>query len=277
MANPVWQSQTIANVNTASSIVINVPASTVQGDLLMLHVATESSATVTTPSGFTSLLTAIGSNNPGYLYYRVAGASEPSNYTVSLSANVPAAATMHRITGADGVNPINISGGANSGASATSTPTLAGGVTPTLTNTLAMQFIAWGNNTRTLSSVAFANNNPTWTLQSSNQFNNSAIQAAYGNYAPATSTGNATGTLSAAAVWGIGVILIESAQPVTYTLSALFGATYTFFTPKLLQNFTSAIFGAVYTFFTASVSNSESKWTRASKSTAPTWTRQIKD
>ena len=78
----------------ASSVVVNVPTGTVNGDgLIFAIIVGSTTATVTTPTGLTFIRAdsnagSAGNGSKTWLYYRVAS-SEPASYTFSISASNP--------------------------------------------------------------------------------------------------------------------------------------------------------------------------------------------
>lgn len=99
-----FQNATTATVNSAATGVINVPASTANGDMLILGVCVAESVGVDpTVPGFTQKATADGGaaeDNTVVLFYRRAS-SEPASYTVTLDTSFGnyAALAMLRYTG----------------------------------------------------------------------------------------------------------------------------------------------------------------------------------
>ena len=98
---------TASKGDTGSTLVINVPTGTVNDDMILLGVVTRSANTVTTPTGFTlvgsALSDTVSSSARLYVYQRTA-ASEPASYTVTLSGAQAAAAAMASYSGAASVD-----------------------------------------------------------------------------------------------------------------------------------------------------------------------------
>ncbi len=71
---------------SVSSLVVNVPAGTTNGDLMLLTCGTDSSHTITTPTGWS----AVGSNSTNILWktFSRTASSEPASYTVTFSGSV---------------------------------------------------------------------------------------------------------------------------------------------------------------------------------------------
>ena len=93
----------------ATSIVVNKPTGVVEGDIMFAHIL-HSNATdrlTTIPTGWVSIGRHKNGSNNQALYYKVAGASEGTSYTFTLSASSKAAVTISAYRGCfDTVNPI---------------------------------------------------------------------------------------------------------------------------------------------------------------------------
>ena len=93
-------------------------------------------ATITAPAGWTLQRRTDNANATASslaVYYRVAGAGEPANYTWTLSANTGSAGGIQTFSNVDTQNPIDIDLGQNTASALThASPT----VTTTLTNTM---------------------------------------------------------------------------------------------------------------------------------------------
>jgi hypothetical protein len=132
---------TIAETSS-TSLVVPYPAGVVSGDLLVIQYSAATSAVTTTPSGWTLLLgPTSGSDGQGdkfSVFYRVAGASEPSSVTIAKTTSGGGAGIMAAYSGVNTSSPIDASAAANlpsSGSSGT-TPS----VTTTQTNTMLLRF-----------------------------------------------------------------------------------------------------------------------------------------
>jgi PKD repeat protein len=117
---------------------IPYPAGVAANDLLLIHyVAGTATVTPTTPSGWTLLLGPVamsggGNANRGYVYYRVAGGSEPSSVTFANSgASNTTGGIMTAWTGCDITTPIDGSATATLPTSGTT------GTAPSVTTTKA--------------------------------------------------------------------------------------------------------------------------------------------
>lgn len=117
---------------SATSLVINVPAGTVNGDLLLLFGTNSLPSAYNTPAGWTPLESpGIGSTGDSALFYRVAS-SEPASYTLAFSSATAwdSAAVMVCYSGAaGGVRSHSNNVAASSGS--TGTPTSPAGIIAT--------------------------------------------------------------------------------------------------------------------------------------------------
>lgn len=129
MAAPTWQaSDSQANVYTASTatdLVVNKPTNLVEGDLIIVIIAsTLGMRTVTPATDFQLIRSECADTSSNFrphslAYWKVATGSEPSTYTFSRSDGTSAAMRIsaHRVTGyrLEGGTPIDQQNGANSG------------------------------------------------------------------------------------------------------------------------------------------------------------------
>jgi hypothetical protein len=153
----------------ASSVVVNVPAGTVNGDGIVFAIVVGStSATVTTPIGLTFIRAdsnagTSGNGSKTWLYYRVAS-SEPASYTFSISASNPVSGGA--------VGYVGTASGAfvdqNAGSTGTGTTITVQAVTPSQAFDEILNIYTWSNNntttTRTLTPTSSLSGGsaPTW-------------------------------------------------------------------------------------------------------------------
>lgn len=185
---------------TAASVVVNLPAGTVDGDVLIAaFLDRQASATkVQLLSGWTEIR-----NDPfvapvAFLtsFYKVAS-SEPSSYTWTMSPNANCSGGIAAYSGVDTTTPIDVTGVGQVNASSTSVTAPA--ITPTSANVLLVFVGGLGGST-----------SPTWTPPGSMNERFEAVNSAanivaveladevYNN--PGVSTGTRVATASAAAV-----------------------------------------------------------------------------
>jgi hypothetical protein len=94
---------TTAGTGYSSSIIINVPAGTVDGDLLLLSAGNDNPSDYTTPTGWTRLQTpTYAATGINVLWWRTAS-SEPASYTLNPVSSAINTAVMVRYTGASGI------------------------------------------------------------------------------------------------------------------------------------------------------------------------------
>jgi hypothetical protein len=95
-------------------VVVDRPASVAAGNLLLANIAINggSPANVTAPSGWTQVLRNDNDTNVSLIsYYKVAGASEPSNYTWTIDTQTRAEGGITQYSGVDTSNPIDVAMG----------------------------------------------------------------------------------------------------------------------------------------------------------------------
>jgi len=102
-----YRSASSASNGTATSLTIKVPKGVESGDVMVAAVAHRDSADWTRPDGWTRIR---GDGNTG-LYYKVAGADEPSSYTWTLNQKRSAVGIIVAYSGVDTTNPIEGSSG----------------------------------------------------------------------------------------------------------------------------------------------------------------------
>ena len=113
-------------VAAVTSVAVNKPAGTIQGDVMIASVAQRSNpggsstnnqaATVfTAPAGWTLIRrtdNTTANTNSMAVYYKVAGPAEPASYTWSFSVSYGAAIGIASFSGVDTTNPVDIDAGA---------------------------------------------------------------------------------------------------------------------------------------------------------------------
>lgn len=112
MALSVRNVQSANNGAGSTSLTITKPTNTASGDFLFATIAVDggSGNTITPPSGWTlELRTNDGTALALATYYKLAGASEPADYTWTLSPSAGASGGIYAIIGADTASPINTS------------------------------------------------------------------------------------------------------------------------------------------------------------------------
>jgi peptidoglycan/xylan/chitin deacetylase (PgdA/CDA1 family) len=202
----------------ASTIVIEKPSSTVEGDLLLAGITFNggSAKTITPPPGWTLVLrtddrdTGFGDNADDIglaSYYKFAGASEPVNYSWGISVSDRAAGGIIRYTGVDASNPINaLSGSAGIDSSAD-----APSVTTTADNSMVVMLISVDND--------YALGTPSGTTKRynvQNSSNSGPSASAYDSVKTlAGSTGTKTFSISHSENWVAQTIVLKPAAAST--------------------------------------------------------------
>ena len=119
------------------SLTINKPSGTVEGDIMIASIAVRpDTAAITAPADW-ALVRRVDNANPNAnslaVYYKVAGASEPADYTWTFSTSIGSAGGIQSFSGVDQGNPIDVESGQNTASGLThATPS----VTTTVTNTM---------------------------------------------------------------------------------------------------------------------------------------------
>lgn len=125
MAAPVVESSSSVTTTTRSSTTIAKPTGTAEDDLLVLVYHQFDTGSITLPSGFTALWnTTYAGFARACTAWKVAGASEPTNYTVSHGSSIVTGGVLLRISGADTTTPIDVSGSAEDGSSPYVSPSI---------------------------------------------------------------------------------------------------------------------------------------------------------
>src|SRR3989344_715183 len=105
-----------SNQITVTRLTLNKPASVVEGDLLLANITVEqgSGVAVAAPLGWTEILRTGNANRVSIIsYWKIAGASEPSNYTWSFDLKTTAVGGITRYSCVDATNPIDSAAGSS--------------------------------------------------------------------------------------------------------------------------------------------------------------------
>lgn len=169
-----------------NSVLVNVPASTANNDLLIAEIWQEAAgAAAPTCAGWTQRFSIAGGSTALYLFTRIAS-SEPANYTFTSSNATAISGWIHRVTGAvTAGNPFNAIGSGDTASGTTSIT--ASAITTTVANTLLMCFVGKFDGSLAVSSYQSG-----WTGVSFT--GNSTMVCSYIAQAAAGSTGTATTT-----------------------------------------------------------------------------------
>jgi hypothetical protein len=98
---------------SSSSLVLNVPAGTQSGDVMVAHVVVRTAGnTITVPTGWTQIVRQdTGSALSTVAYYKIAGSSEPSSYTWTFGTAGEASGGIGSYIGVNNTTPIDTSHG----------------------------------------------------------------------------------------------------------------------------------------------------------------------
>ena len=113
---PSFRAATSNETSASSSLTIGKPAGTQAGDVMVAAIAIRPNTASITASGWTLVRRINNTNtNPNSLavYYKVAGSSEPSSYTFSLSSHTGAVGGIRTFTNVDTSAPVDAEAGQN--------------------------------------------------------------------------------------------------------------------------------------------------------------------
>lgn len=199
--------------SAAGSLDVPVPAGTVTNDLLVCSVRAEASApgNINPADGtwntlFNAATSGTGLDINTYIFWRIAGGSEPANYTFNYTGGSDTGiGRMTAIASVNTANPINTSSNAaNSTAGTTATGAT---FTPTVADTLIMMFVVT-NNGGTVSAYALPTDSPTFTERYDTAPINSAGALATGPRTATTASGAPTATLSVSSRYAVQMLAI---------------------------------------------------------------------
>ena len=132
---PVYESVASLDYGAyGTSFVVDKPTGTVQNDLLVFCTLQNTTTTITPPAGLTELVTG-GTTRTYGIWYKIAGASEPANYTFAAGGRVGIACV--RFSGIDTSTPVPV----NQGSSGSSTDFDCPAATSTVTDSIALRVV----------------------------------------------------------------------------------------------------------------------------------------
>jgi len=127
----------------STSLVLNKPSGTVQGDLMTVEIVLSANVAITPPAGWTTSVNAAGAK----AYWKVAGSSEPASYTFTRAANTNTiVGHIARHTGTHLVSPVDTASAVSGSGASVVIPTLTVGATATM---LVMMCAVLSNSTWT--------------------------------------------------------------------------------------------------------------------------------
>ncbi len=196
----IFESFAEAKLATAgAALAVPVPAGVAAGNLLVAAVAVDGSAgnTLAMPAGWT-LLARPNSGGQVQLavWWRIASASEPSNYAAAWTGNRQAYGWMMRFSGNHQTTPINAFSSSSPGttSAAPSCPT----VTTTVPNALILRIGGFDDNDITVDSAGIAGYTTITVDRSNTGSATTSGGAAYANLSAVGSSGTASFALTAA-------------------------------------------------------------------------------
>ena len=130
----VGQSSQAVSTATVNTVTIPTPAGVVAGDVLIAQFTADDAPSVTTvPAGWATVVDpmAMGTSARLFVYYKVAGTSEPTSYAWGLSTAVKWNAAMTGFHGVDTANPFDTAAGTRVNATSATTLTVPGVTTGT--------------------------------------------------------------------------------------------------------------------------------------------------
>jgi|GEM_PF-3962768 len=185
--------------SSGASLTLTRPAAIRQNDLMLVHLAQgyATGPAATPPAGWTLIRFDKDASNyiGSWLYYKVAGASEPPTYTFSVSSGINLMGSIMGYAGINPASPIQTSAGQESSATAPnhSTPSI---TTTSDSSVIVTFYCAWGSNpwtppANTNERYDYANAQNHWKTFSSDDF--ILLSAGPTGIQTASSSGSSTG------------------------------------------------------------------------------------
>jgi type II secretory pathway pseudopilin PulG len=209
----------------STSVVVTKPSGTSSGDLLIAAVATDGSTTFPTQSGWTELDQ--GSNGTEVTlgaWYKIAGGSEPANYTFNWTGSQQAYGWMMRFSGHDASDPIDYP--PSTGSDSDSFPT-SPSVTTTVNNCIILRLGAFDDDNIIIDNPTLLSGHTTITADESATATGAVVYQTFSegkrgsdgtSVAVNKPTGTASGNLLIAAVTTDGDTLSSLSPPSGWTL-----------------------------------------------------------
>jgi MSHA biogenesis protein MshQ len=116
-----------SNATGSTSLTLNTPAGVLASDVLVAHIVVRGSTTIITPPSGWVLIRRdnTGSSIGVALYYKVAGAAEPTSYTWTFNSSQQASGGVGAYIGVNNTTPVDASSGQyNSGATIDTAPSV---------------------------------------------------------------------------------------------------------------------------------------------------------
>ncbi|TFV69936.1 PKD domain-containing protein [Blastococcus sp. CT_GayMR19] len=189
----VGASSQALSTTTVSTVTIPTPAGVVAGDVLIAQITADDAPSITTvPAGWSTVVDplAMGTSARLFVYYKVAGASEPASYAWGLSTPEKWNAAMTGFHGVDGANPFDTAASTRVNTSTATTLTVPG-VTTATAGALLVGGVGANN-------ASLAVTEPTGWTELVDGRGAQVTESAYQTRPAAGATGDATWQLSAA-------------------------------------------------------------------------------
>jgi len=202
--------------STNTNLTIAKPVGVVAGDVMIANIAKANNNSNASLAGWTVISGGAinnGGNIRATLLYKVAGGSEPANYTFVLGAGAnDAVGSIVAFTGVDGSGPFDVAPGSMSLSTSTSTTATATAITTVTANAAVVMFTQASDN-NTWSAWNTTSPGSLWEINQTT-FNSSqdlSVGAAFASKAVAGSTGSGTATQSGTDYWGAMLIALKPA------------------------------------------------------------------
>jgi hypothetical protein len=275
---------------SSTSVDITKPTGLAEGDLMVAHVSCEKASgthtVISLPSGWADITNSDFNDLATRYAYKVADSADvaASAFSFALESGKGislAGGSIIRITGASTSFLFDVDNYTNSSGSPA---TFSGGITPPADSLLLFFTTSGGTggNTMTIGSQAIATDNPSWTeIYDSGTILDIDLwmSGAYANRTQATATGNYSCTLSTTASGNTVGCLISIAVPVSVTVSpTVITVTATVQSPTVSGSalVSPTVMSVTVNVQSPTVTIATPKWVNEDKSSAPTYTNQVK-
>jgi len=218
MTVPAYQSFAEAKVvqDSADQVTVAKPAGVVENDLMVSVIVTDQDATAITCTGWTAAIESYTLSVSVAVLYKVAGASEGSDYTFSWTGNQSAYAFIMRITGHKVATPINVSSIDGATSASPTCPT----ATTTKDDCLILRIFGADDDDITVDGGEPSGTTVITVDESAASGTTVSGGAAYESQLSAGATGAAAFALTASEQWVAATVAIESTDAVSSSISA---------------------------------------------------------
>lgn len=203
---------------SSTTITINKPTNTARGDVMVATIVDSAAGSTITSSGWTLIRKSNHTNGPSITsFYKVAGASEPTNYTFSNTSNVRRAGGIITYRNVDNVTPVDVTGNANSGSS---TSVTALSVTTSASDTMLVYSGGSGSGVAVPTYTPPSGMTERVDVGAGGILGNTAVTMAEQSLSSSGSTGNKSATASQSGDWAAHLFALEQAPPPSINQSA---------------------------------------------------------